>query len=61
VTEVVGMRDRPHKESASEQYRQLAKECLEMVPTIPEERAESSWWRWRVSGFAWPKASKTTI
>jgi len=36
VTEVVGMRDRPHKESASEQYRQLAKECLEMVPTIPE-------------------------
>lgn len=35
------MRDRPNKESAREQYRRLAQECLEMVPTIedPEGRA----------------------
>jgi hypothetical protein len=30
------MRDRPNKESAGEQYRRLAQECLEMVPTIQE-------------------------
>lgn len=36
MAEVVDMRDRPNKESAGEQYRRLAQECLEMVPTIQE-------------------------
>jgi hypothetical protein len=30
------MRDRRSKESAGEQYRRLAQECLEMVPTVQE-------------------------
>jgi hypothetical protein len=36
------MRDRPNKESAREQYRRLAQECLEMVPTIQDQEGRDA-------------------
>lgn len=39
---MAGMRDRPNKESAGEQYGRLAQECLAMVPTIQDQEGRAA-------------------
>jgi hypothetical protein len=42
ICRVESMRDRSNKESADEQYRRLAQECLEMAPSIEDQEGRAA-------------------